>query len=140
MDLNKQKSACRHYDYCSAPLCPLEGKELLNCIWYPNEEICIVNEPPYWVERQEKLKQRTKDQTTGYTYAMIKHKCMIKFGINGIQPSMNTMSQQYKLEKEWMKKHKLKKPLSVAEREKRIKRLEKARLVRKNIADLRNEK
>ena len=139
MDLNKKKSECRHYDYCSAPLCPLEREGLFQRTWYIHEEICIVNEPPYWVERQEKLRKRTKNKTTCYTFAMIKHKCMIKFGINGIQPSMNTMSQQNKLDKEWIKNHKLKKPLSIAEREIRIKRLEKARLVRKNMSESRVE-
>jgi len=137
MDTDKPKSACRHYDYCGAPFCPLEEIPA-DRTWFIDEEICRVNEPPYWVLRQKKLKLRTKDNTTCYTFNMVKWKCMIKKNIEGIKPS-NTLSQQKKREKAWMKNHKLKKPLSVKEREERRRRLEKARLVKKNMYDSRIE-
>ena len=42
---------CIHFDYCSAPICPLEDKiKNLNYIWYPDEEICRLQTVPKWVK------------------------------------------------------------------------------------------
>jgi len=132
MDLNKAKEQCRHFEMCSSPMCPLDMKELDTSVWFPDEDICIVNEPPHWVERQEKFRDRTKDKGTCYTFNMLKWKCMIKKNINGIDPE-DTIPKLKKSEREWMKNHKLKKPLSVKERGERCRRLETARKVRNNM-------
>jgi len=132
MDMSKARNECRYYDSCSAPFCPLDTVTNGNAVWFPDEEICIVNEPPYWVERQVKLSKRTKDRDTCYTFGMVKWRCMIKKNINGIE-SPDTLPKQKKAERVWMVAHKLKKPLSMKEREERCKRLENARRIRLDI-------
>jgi len=134
MDMSKTREQCRYFESCSAPLCPLDKDGLMSGVWFPDEEICIVNEPPYWVERQVKLSKRTKDMGTQYTFNMVKWKCMIKKNINGIDPE-DSMPKLRKSEKMWLKDHKLKKPLSIKEREERCRRLERAREIRQSMSN-----
>ena len=129
MDLSIAKEKCIHFSSCSAPFCPLDREHSSTAIWFPDEEVCIIRKAPFWVERQKKLAERTRNRETCYTFNMIKWKCMIKKNIDGILPT-NTLPQQKKAEREWMRKRKLKKPLSVVDRKERCRRLENAREIR----------
>ena len=106
--INKLKSEqCRHFDCCSAPLCPL-GEKNLKAIWYPDEEICRLKKTPDWIKRQKKIAKKTKDKDMYYTYEMLNRNCKVGNGMTGLNPDK---SEEPQLE-DWFKKHSPKKALS----------------------------
>jgi len=46
-------SECPSYDQCKSPLCPLDPNP--GHIWYPDEEVCHMRNPPGWVRKQRKI-------------------------------------------------------------------------------------
>jgi len=107
--IDKNKSyQCRHFDYCSAALCPLDPEHLKIGIWYPDEEICRLRTVPDWVRIQKKISKRTKDNNTYYTYEMLNRNCRVGRGMLGLNPDK---SEEPQLE-DWLKKHPPKKALS----------------------------
>ena len=107
--INKLKSdQCRHFDSCSAPLCPLDEKHLKGDIWYPEEEICRLKKIPDWIKQQKKIAKKTKEKDTYYNYEMLNRNCRVGNGMTGLNPDK---SEEPQLE-DWHKKHPLKKALS----------------------------
>ena len=77
---------CRHFDSCSASLCPLDPEHLKAVIWYPDEEICQLKSVPNWVKSQKKIAKKTKDKNTYYTYEMLNRNCRVGRGMTGLNP------------------------------------------------------
>jgi len=99
---------CRHFDSCSAPLCPLDVKHLKVGIWYPDEDICRLKTSPNWKKIQKKIAKKTKDKNTYYTYEMLNRNCRVGRGMVGLNPDKPEKSQL----EDWLKKHPSKKAIS----------------------------
>ena len=120
---------CRHYDYCSAPLCPISSISLKKGIWYPDEEICRLKEygKLEWVKNQRKIARKTNDTDTFYTVNMLDRKLQIRKGIKGLDPNApNTKA----MEKKWIESRQVKRDLT--DKEKEVLR-ERLRGIRKKI-------
>lgn len=109
-----QSYQCRHFDYCSASLCPLDSEPLKTGIWYPDEEICRLKSVPNWVKIQKKITKKTKDKNTYYTYEMLNRNCKVGTGMTGLNPDKPEELQLIA----WLEKHPQKKALS--EKQKKI--------------------
>lgn len=105
---------CRHFDYCSAVLCPLYPEHLKIGIWYPDEEICRLKTVPNWIKIQKKIVKKTKDKNTYYTYEMLNRNCKVGTGMTGLNPDRPKELQLIA----WLKKHPQKKAIS--EKQKKI--------------------
>ena len=108
MDTGKKTKSnqCRYFDYCEAPLCPLDEKHLKIGIWYPNEEICRLKKSPGWIKRQKKVAKKAKDRNKYFTHQMLNHNFIVRGGIEGLDPDQ---IEEVQLER-WFKKHPLKRP------------------------------
>lgn len=96
-----KKENCKHWDYCSAPLCPKDIESLKNGIWYPDEEICREVPSPLWVKRQKKIMKRYNDGSKFFTISMLEHDFIIRKGIKGINPEKGKEREIIK----WFLKH-----------------------------------
>jgi len=105
---------CRHFDSCSASLCPLDPEYLKIEIWYPDEEICRLKTVPNWVKIQKKIAKKTKDKNTYYTYEMLNRNCKVGTGMTGLNPDKPEELQLIA----WLEKHPQKKAIS--EKQKKI--------------------
>ena len=105
---------CRHFDYCSATLCPLDPEYLKIKIWYPDDEICRLKTVPNWVKTQKKIAKKTKDKNTYYSYEMLSRNCKVGTGMTGLNPDKPEKPQLAA----WLKKHPQKKAIS--EKQKKI--------------------
>jgi len=113
--VNKLESEqCKYFDYCNAPLCPLNAKHLIIDAWYPDEEICRLKTVPKWIKTQKKIAKKTKDKNKYYTYKMLNRNCKVKIGIAGLDPDKPEKLQL----RAWLKKHPQKKALS--EKQKKV--------------------
>ena len=99
---------CRHFDYCSAVLCPSYPEHSKIGIWYPDEEICRLKAVPNWVKIQKKIVKKTKDKNTYYTYEMLNRNCKVGTGMTGLNPDKPEELQLIA----WLEKHPQKKALS----------------------------
>lgn len=102
---------------CSAPICPLDPMKE-NCVWFPDEDICRKSFPPQWVKNQKKIKKKTRDMDTYYTFKMLSQNCQIRKGIIGVIPEGIGRSSLETREKNWLKRHPVKRILT--EKEKKI--------------------
>ena len=94
---------CRHFNTCSAPLCP-QDEASFGCIWFADEEICIRQTVPDWVRRQRKIAKKVKSWEVGYfTQGMLDHNCVVGVGMKGLNP--DSEDSQENMEKRWFKKH-----------------------------------
>ena len=109
-----RSNQCRHFDSCSATLCPLEPEHLKDRIWYPDEEICRLKTVPNWVKIQKKIVKKTKDKNTYYTYEMLNRNCKVGTGMTGLNPDRPEELQLIA----WLNKHPQKKAIS--EKQKKI--------------------
>lgn len=76
---------CKHYESCSAPICPRNADSVKHCIWFPGEETCSLTDVPEWVKRQRKLSLYASKE--GYFNAdMLSHGFTIRKGIRGCDP------------------------------------------------------
>ena len=100
---------CDNFQKCNAPLCPLD----LKGVWYSTEDICTSykhNKNCDWIKRQRKI---TKTKVDGYfTIKMLNRNCIIGKGIKGIDPDKDELLQ----EQQWMKKHPIKKEMSLEQK------------------------
>lgn len=95
---------CPRYDKCSAPLCPMDEKSLVQASWFPNEEICKKRHPdgrPPWINTQKKIAKQTKDLDTSYTHKMLCAITHVPHTITGMDPN-NPLSEG---ENKWFKKN-----------------------------------
>jgi len=113
---------CKHWDLCSAPICPLEDKiKNLNYIWYPDEEICPKHKYQF-IKTQKKIKKKARDLDKYFTLEMLNRNFIVGTGIVGLDPDKEEGPQL----KRWMEKHPLKRQISDEEREAIRKRFENA--------------
>ena len=104
---------CKYFDGCSAPLCPRD-KDIANYTWFPDEDICRLNNSPEWVSRQRRIAHKAEGFEAGYfTLAMLRHGCRIAKGIKGIEPN-GTDKERAEDEQEWFNQHPV---ITEAERE-----------------------
>jgi hypothetical protein len=102
---------CRYFDSCSAPLCP-KSDTVKTAAWFPNEEICHLQDVPKWVKQQKKIAKRGADETAGcFTLSMLQQDCVIGTNPIGLDPNL-TDTERKAAEKVWLDKHPAKKPIS----------------------------
>jgi len=96
---------CRRYESCNAPLCPMDEKSLKSAIWYPDDEICRLNEfcNEIWIDRQKRIAKK-RNKNTYYTHSMLQHNCIIGKAISGIDPDC-PLEDIEKATESWKKKH-----------------------------------
>ena len=112
---------CRHFDYCSASLCPLDPEHLKTRIWYSDEEVCRLKSVPNWVKIQKKIVKKTKDKNTYYTYEMLNRNCKVGTGMTGLNPDKPEELQLIA----WLEKHPQKKAISEKQKKLLIEALKK---------------
>jgi len=112
---------CKKYDTCNAPLCPLDEQSLKHGIWYPDEEICPARAYTNvaWIQNQKKMLKRSARVDRYFTLTMLERNCIVKSGIEGLDPDE---AEDYQLKK-WLRDHPEKRALSEKEREKLARRL-----------------
>ena len=110
---NQIAAGCKHFDECSAPLCPLDQESLNHGIWFPDESICINRQfsNRHFIQKQKRAKARAKDNDHYFTVAMLDRDIIISTGIKGIDPDLSTSESKTK-EVQWINDHPAKKPLS----------------------------
>lgn len=98
---------CPKFEECSAPLCPLEKKNLEIACWYPEEGIC--GKHYYgWIQNQKKIAKKAADTDKYFTHEMLKINCKLAKGILGLDPNK---PEEPQLEK-WFESHPPKKELT----------------------------
>ena len=99
---------CRHFDSCSAPLCPLDSSSLGGGLWYPDEEICRVRkfQQEQWLKNQKKLKKVGNLDSGYFTKEMLDRRLIVRKGIKGIDPDKDESRQL----KRWLSEHPDRKP------------------------------
>jgi hypothetical protein len=116
---------CKKLDTCNAPLCPLDEQSLKHGIWYPDEEVCafraFVNLA--WVQNQKKILKRSARTDRYFTLSMLERNCIIRGGIEGLDPDE---AEEYQLKK-WLRDHPEKRGLSQKERERLSRRFARSR-------------
>jgi hypothetical protein len=107
---------CKKYDTCNAPLCPLDEQSLKHGIWYPDEEICGMRTYAAlsWIQNQKKLVKKAGRADRYFTLQMLERNCIIRRGIEGLDPDQ---AEDYQLKK-WLRDHPAKRVLSKKDREK----------------------
>lgn len=87
-DTVMKRMACKCFNTCAAPLCPLDDRSLECGIWYPDEEICTVKglRQIDWVKKQRLIIKRSSDKTKYFTFQMIKELKRIGHAIVGCDP------------------------------------------------------
>lgn len=96
---------CRHWDSCSAPLCPLDLQSMEHGIWYPDEEICrsrTHRQGLKWIENQRKIAKKAKSTDTYFTVEMLDRDFIVRSGIEGIDPDSKNPEKEYK---QWFVSH-----------------------------------
>lgn len=66
---NLQKEKCKHFQKCSAALCPLDINP--KHYWYADTEICRSTSTPAWVKTQRKIQKVNPDPHRYYTVKML---------------------------------------------------------------------
>jgi len=81
---------CPRFDSCSAPLCPMSEESQRDCAWFPDEEVCKLAQyaGAVMATRQRRIAKVTRrDPGRGcFTAAMLRHPCVVKPGIQGLDP------------------------------------------------------
>lgn len=102
---------CKFYALCEVPFCPLDPASFKG-IWYPGEEICRsrIHGNLLWIQTQRKL---VKVGTEGYfTMEMLGRDCILKSGIQGLDPDKEERLQL----QAWKKGHPRKREVTDEER------------------------
>ena len=118
MNLDSLKpEECPYFQKCDAPLCPLD-KEKEKGIWFPKEQIC--REKRFanilWIRNQKKIRKKASGSYRYFLIQMLDRDCVIRRGIEGLNPDMDSRSEQERI-KTWLSKHPPKRELSQSERE-----------------------
>lgn len=71
------KTQCNHFDFCSAPLCPLDEESLICGIWYPDEDVCKKRISLKWVRKQKKLVKRKANPELYFSIETLNTSAMI---------------------------------------------------------------
>jgi len=120
---------CKHFDECSAPLCPLD-EGTARAVWFADETICRLQDVPEWVKRQRKIAKTGVTAAAGcFTLPMLERRCVIGKKITGIDP--DTADEERKnAENDWLVRHPPVKPKTSGEREKLAARMRFVRSIR----------
>jgi len=80
--------ACRNYEGCEAPLCPLDTKCLKTAIWYPDEAICNRRGLPDadWLKVQRRVARKANQHDSFFTYDDLVRIKRVHPGIRGHNP------------------------------------------------------
>ncbi|MHC4069848.1 MAG: hypothetical protein ACYSR8_09795 [Planctomycetota bacterium] len=94
---------CKHFDTCSAPICPLDESSLKSGLWYPDEKICSSRgfQQKRWIKNQKKIKKVGSYDTGYFTKVMLDRRLFVKKGIKGIDPDKDGPKQI----KKWLHEH-----------------------------------
>ena len=112
MDQYNKKRECRHFSDCSAPFCPLAMNTRAQ--WLPQDEICRNSKfrDSIIVRNQRKIKRRSGNNSTYFSYESLSREFIIRKGIVGIDPDVPESAsggQSLRLyserERSWLKKH-----------------------------------
>lgn len=117
---------CKHWDVCSAPICPLDTKKnLQGYCWYADEEICRSREFSglAWIRNQKKIAKRTKDNNKYFNFEMLNRNCRITKGIIGLDPEKDEIPQL----KKWLRSHPIMKEMSESQKKIVVKRFKRAK-------------
>lgn len=115
-------NSCKHYQMCSAPICPMDERSL-KCIWYPDEGICISSAYGnlMWIKAQRKIAKTSTQANRYFTVEMLEANCVIRKGIIGLDPNVDEKPQLQR----WLKEHPSKRILSEEEKIAKIQRIKK---------------
>lgn len=124
------KIDCQYFDGsdtkegCCAPVCPLMPESLENGIWYAEEGVCKRQDfgKRPWVKAQKRLARMNARPEGYFTLAMLRQGCVLRRGIQGLDPDKPEETQLSK----WIKAHPRKREISEEERaelRERIKRI-----------------
>jgi hypothetical protein len=94
-----EKEKCKYSDYCNAPLCPLDKESLEAGIWYPDEEVCRMKNPPKWIKNQKKIVKAGASPDYYFDYQMLNNLKTIRKGIKGEDPDKPVKDIQKRDEK-----------------------------------------
>jgi len=128
-----KRNACKYYDGCSAPLCPmLSEEENQKYIWYPDEEICTSKKNiPDWVKQQRKIAKKANSENCChyFTLDMLNVGFRVTDSVKGLNPNIGESLQ---LER-WFKKNKGTKRRKISDelREQKRQLIAKAREIKK---------
>lgn len=119
---------CPRFDFCSAPICPLDKQSIRLSIWLPDDEICSLQEfsRDNWIRNQKKLQKKVRNRDFCFTHEMLCRNCVITAATEGIDPD-NDYDDLEKDVSKWLGKHPEKQSISDAKREELRKRMLRAR-------------
>ena len=82
-------SDCKHFDYCDAPLCPLDAGIDVRT-WFADEPICNrrVFTKLLWRKNQKKIAKFGSYENGYFTKPMLDKKLTVRRGIKGINPDL----------------------------------------------------
>jgi hypothetical protein len=98
------KKNCKYYEFCNAPLCPLDEESLEEGIWYPDEEICKKRTSLKWIKNQKKIVKLGTPVDFYFDYQMLNSLKKIRRGIKGKDPDAfvrEEIKKDERLEKVW---------------------------------------
>ena len=102
-----------HNLYCPAPICIEDKESWSNGVWYSDEKICNSKEikpMPSWIRMQQRIARVVKKENVGFfTLKMLQQNCIVGRAMSGLNSDRGNYEQQ---EKEWLKKHPVKKIMS----------------------------
>jgi len=78
-----QKENCRHFQTCSAALCPLDNNP--RHYWHADTEICILKPFPDFVKIQRRIQKVNPDPCSFFTKKMLMSISRVTQDIKGIQ-------------------------------------------------------
>ena len=81
-------SKCNRFDYCSAPLCPIDKQSLKDGVWYPDEEICSLRKfaKSLMISNQKKIKKIMVDDETYFNKLMLNRHITVTKNLKGLNP------------------------------------------------------
>lgn len=101
-----EAKACKRFDECSVPICPLDEVSMSCATWYPTESYC--NSRDYsnlsWVKRQRKISKKVRNKDFYFNYEMLCRDCRITVATEGLDPNRTDISEAQQLNR-WFKRH-----------------------------------
>jgi len=102
-----EREDCKYFDGCSAPLCPLNKDSLINCTWFPGEDICKAHQNQF-IKTQKKIQKKTQNFEDGcFHFRMLNRNFVVASGIKGIDPELLITDDKHDfgIYDKWNKQH-----------------------------------
>jgi len=98
---------CRHFETCSASLCPLDKQSLEYGIFYPDEEICKLKkfQTLPWVKKQKRIVKVGLPNDRYFTVEMMMAMTQVRSGMEGVDPDQ-PLAKAKEAERNWARGHK----------------------------------